>query len=152
MLLTGHIRLIDMDMSKVLSGPTFTMCGTPEYLSVEVVKGKGYGVGADWWALGVLCYEMISGETPFRGDNCYQTYKNIESKKVKYGKAVDKGSKMFIKDLLVEGEARRLGVLGGGSALKSHPYFKGVDWFAAERELLVPPLQTSAGIEEGMYV
>ena len=69
-------QLVDFGFAKRVpgSGRTYTLCGTPDYMSPELVMGRGYGRGADYWALGVLVYEMITGVTPFgvgrqRGDS-----------------------------------------------------------------------------------
>lgn len=65
----GHIKLTDFGLSKqglVGDRSTFTFCGTPEYLAPEVVKGKGHGKAVDWWSLGLMIYEMLSGINPFK--------------------------------------------------------------------------------------
>jgi cGMP-dependent protein kinase len=64
---TGYIKCVDFGFAKVVLGHTHTMCGTPEYMSPELVLGEGHGKGVDYWALGVLVHEMVVGATPFAG-------------------------------------------------------------------------------------
>ena len=63
-------RLIDFGFAKVLrtGAKTFTLCGTPQYLAPEIVTSAGHGLSVDWWAFGVLMYEMLHGHTPFDGE------------------------------------------------------------------------------------
>jgi serine/threonine protein kinase len=67
----GYPKLVDFGLSKNLenSMKTYTLCGTAEYLAPEILLGEGYNQGVDWWALGVLLYEMIVGITPFAQRN-----------------------------------------------------------------------------------
>ena len=64
----GHVKLADFGFAKKLANDrTFTLCGTPEYLAPEIIMGskEGYGRSADWWALGILVYELLTGHPPF---------------------------------------------------------------------------------------
>ena len=65
----GHVKLPDFGLSKVLlskrNARAYTICGTPQYIAPEIIKSKGYDKTVDWWSLGVLMFEMLSGRKPF---------------------------------------------------------------------------------------
>lgn len=65
----GHIKLTDYGMCKegIKRENDFasTFCGTPNYIAPEILRGDDYRFSVDWWALGVLLYEMLAGHSPF---------------------------------------------------------------------------------------
>jgi protein kinase A len=77
----GHLKVIDFGFAKKLHKNewTYTLCGTPDYLAPEVLKGTGHSFGVDYWSLGVLIYEMIFGCPPFTANNDAAICKNILS-------------------------------------------------------------------------
>ena len=80
----GHVKLTDFGLSKLLdtSGDvTHTMCGTPDYVAPEVLAKTGHTSAIDWWALGILLYEMYTKRTPFFKFNLPETLKHIISDK-----------------------------------------------------------------------
>jgi len=62
---SSSLQVIDFGFAKVCSTKTFTLCGTPEYMAPEIILGRGYDKGVDWWAFGVLLYECLAGYSPF---------------------------------------------------------------------------------------
>jgi len=72
----GHVKLVDFGFAKRLgSKETYTLCGTPEYLAPEVIQNKGHTTAVDWWALGILTYEFLTGYPPFWHQNPIEIYK-----------------------------------------------------------------------------
>nr|GEV70153.1 serine/threonine-protein kinase UCN-like [Tanacetum cinerariifolium] len=101
--------------------------GTEEYLSPEMVRGDGHEFGVDWWAVGILAYEMLYGSTPFRGKNRKDTYERIVAMQPKFnGKSTP--LKDFITKLLDKDPTRRLGYRRGACEIKEHPFFVGLRW------------------------
>nr|XP_043624875.1 serine/threonine-protein kinase WAG1-like [Erigeron canadensis] len=107
--------------------------GTHEYLAPELVNGSGHGNGVDWWAFGVLIYELLYGKTPFRGATKESTLRNIGKNGVVFEETnlVEPGmeeAKDLILKLLVKDQRTRLGCARGATDIKQHPFFDGIKW------------------------
>ena len=114
-----------------------TFVGTAEYVSPEVLGDKPAEFGADVWALGIMIYQMFFGKTPFKEKNNYLTFRKIEQLKIDFegGEKVTipDDAKDLISKILVKEPNKRLGGGEPGTEydiahLKSHPFFKGIDW------------------------
>lgn len=138
----GHIKITDFGFAKVMSEKTYTLCGTPEYLAPEIIKGQGHGIAVDWWALGILIYEMIAGFPPFYAENPYEIYDKILSGRIEFSKVFNVKVKDLIKKFLQAKPMKRYGAHSNGvDAVKSHKWFRGVDWNRVYRREIPPPWQ-----------
>ncbi|CAM0951972.1 unnamed protein product [Alopecurus aequalis] len=110
---------------------SFSFVGTEEYVAPEVVRGDGHEFSVDWWALGVLVYEMAFGRTPFRGRNRRETFRNVLLREPEFSTDVQRrwlDLTDLISRLLDKDPARRLGFSGGADEVRAHPFFAGVAW------------------------
>lgn len=136
----GHVALTDFGMSKQNSSQndrTSTFVGTYQMMAPEVYTGKPYSQAVDWWALGVMVYEMIDGRTPFNAKNNQMIRNRILSVDLKFSSRFSCVAVDFVSRLLTKNEVIRLGSGPNGfEELKAHPWFEGVDWdLVAKKEV-----------------
>ncbi|XP_055708422.1 protein kinase C [Phlebotomus papatasi] len=140
----GHCKLADFGMCKegILDGVlTSTFCGTPDYIAPEILQELEYGPSVDWWALGVLMYEMMAGQPPFEADNEDDLFESILHDDVLYPVWLSREAVSILKGFMTKNPARRLGCTGNENQIKSHAFFKDLDWDALEVRKVRPPFR-----------
>ncbi|KAJ1726119.1 hypothetical protein LPJ61_005408 [Coemansia biformis] len=144
---TGHLVLTDFGLSKTAlgdDGRTTTFCGTPAYMAPEVLESSAsYDLSVDWWSLGVLIYEMLIGEVPFKGKAPRQIAKNIARMKVHYPNYITPDAKDLVIRLLRKQPDKRIGHGPKGvESIKKHRFFRRIDWarLEADYESFTPPI------------
>ena len=137
----GYLKVVDFGLAKKLvGGKTWTLCGTPDYLAPEVILNEGHDWAVDYWALGVLIYEMTAGTPPFYAEDPMEVYEKILSGHVSMPAHFSRGLSELVKKLLKTYQSKRLGrTKGGASSVMKQKWFSGFDWNALlARELEVP--------------
>lgn len=132
--LDGHIKIADYGLCKenmAYGKTTNTFCGTPEFMAPEILLEQDYGRAVDWWAFGVLIYEMLLAQSPFKGDEEEEIFDSILEGQVAYPPKLAPESVSILQQLLERDPKKRLG--GGpddAEEIKRHPFFKSFDWTA----------------------
>jgi atypical protein kinase C iota type len=149
----GHIKLTDYGMCKegIRTGDTTsTFCGTPNYIAPEILRAEDYGFSVDWWALGVLLYEMLAGRSPFdivgATDNPDQNtedylFQVILEKTIRIPRSLSVKAASILKGFLNKNPADRLGCNRehGFMEIMTHPFFKTIEWELLEQKQIPPP-------------
>ena len=110
-------------------GVSAAFCGTPEYIAPELLMNQGYTKTVDWWTLGVLLYEMLTGLPPFYDENTNEMYRKILEEPLKFpgSDIVPPSARDLLSRLLDRDPQRRLGA-NGAAEIKSHHFFTNIDW------------------------
>jgi serum/glucocorticoid-regulated kinase 2 len=143
---TGHISLCDFGLCKLNMGDdetTNTFCGTPEYLAPELLLGHGYTRAVDWWTLGVLLYEMLTGLPPFYSEDVNEMYRKILQDPLRFGDEVSKEARSILVLLLDRDPSKRLGTGSKGAMeIKNHEFFANhIDWNRLAAKKVQPPFK-----------
>ncbi len=143
----GYLLLADFGLAKMITKNELanSFCGTAEYLAPEMLTGTGHDHTVDWWALGILLYEMLVGIPPFFHRNKHRMYFLIKESPVnfpdpvKHGIDISPNAKDLINKLLNKNKKKRLGAQGDINEILAHPFFAGIDLDKLLKRELVPP-------------
>ncbi|XP_025412180.1 cGMP-dependent protein kinase, isozyme 2 forms cD4/T1/T3A/T3B isoform X3 [Sipha flava] len=136
--ITGYVKLVDFGFAKKLQNgrKTWTFCGTPEYVAPEVILNRGHDISADYWSLGVLMFELLTGTPPFTGADPMKTYniilKGIDA--IEFPRNITRNARVLIKKLCRDNPAERL------TEVQKHKWFDGFNWEGLRTRTLTPPI------------
>ncbi|KAK4257129.1 hypothetical protein QN277_006759 [Acacia crassicarpa] len=137
----GHVMLTDFGLAKEIdeSGRSNSLCGTMEYMAPEILLAKGHNKEADWWSIGILLYEMLTGKAPFTHANRKKLQEKIIKEKVKLPPMLTAEAHSLLKGLLQKDPSKRLGNgPNGDNQIKSHKWFHSINWKKLEARELRP--------------
>ncbi|RAH87454.1 kinase-like protein [Aspergillus japonicus CBS 114.51] len=141
----GHLLLTDFGLSKIAVSDDDrcnSSLGTIEYMAPEVIQGKPYGKACDWWSLGALGYDLLTGSPPFKANNIAKLQEKILKQKLALPYFLGPDAKDLLTRLLRKEPAKRLGyhMPKDLQTIKNHRFFRKIDWKALERREVTPPI------------
>ncbi|KAJ9116411.1 hypothetical protein QFC22_004853 [Naganishia vaughanmartiniae] len=147
--LDGHIKVADYGLCKEsmwFGKTTNTFCGTPEFMAPEILLEQRYTRAVDWWAFGVLTYEMLLGQSPFKGDDEDEIFDAILEDEPLYPMSMPGDAVSLLTKLLLRDPIRRLGAgEDDAEAIKRHPFFRDVNFDDVHHKRIPPPYKPTIG-------
>ena len=145
----GHVCLTDFGLSKEMvttANAARTFCGTPEYLAPEILQGIGHGKAVDWWSLGTLVFEMLTGLPPFYSRNINHMYEKILKAELRCPSYLPADVTELIVNLLIRDPLRRLGSGPGDiQELRNSRFFQVLDFDKVYRKEITPIYKPNLG-------
>ncbi|OAY80570.1 Serine/threonine-protein kinase AGC1-7, partial [Ananas comosus] len=125
----GHRSSLEF-MAEPTNARSMSFVGTHEYLAPEIIKGEGHGSAVDWWTFGIFLYELLYGNTPFKGSGNRATLFNVIGQPLRFPDSppVSSAAQDLIRGLLVKDPGKRFAYQKGATEIKQHPFFEGVNW------------------------
>lgn len=154
----GYCKITDFGFAKKIGfgRKTWTFCGTPEYVPPEVILNRGHDLSADFWSLGILMFELLTGTPPFTASDPMKTYniilKGIDA--IDFPRRISRNAQNLIKKLCRDNPSERLGVGRGGIMETSkHIWFEGFNWSGMNNRTLTPPIipQVSSAVDASNF-
>lgn len=140
----GHVVLTDFGLCKESiynrDDVTHTFCGTIEYMAPEVLSREGHGKSVDWWSLGALMFDMLTGSPPFCSSNRKKTMEKILRAKIAFPPYLSLASRDLLQRLMRRDIGARLGSTNDAEEIKQHPFFMGVNWDDVLARRVTPPI------------
>jgi serum/glucocorticoid-regulated kinase 2 len=144
----GHVKLGDFGLAKTgISHPcegAFSMCGTPEYMAVEILSQQGHGFCVDYWGLGMLTYEMCTGLPPWYTTDRAKLFRRLKSAPLEIPPFFSGPCGDCISGLLERNPHRRLGVSGVRSVME-HEFYRSISWRALYSKRVESPIKPCEG-------
>ncbi|CAF90656.1 unnamed protein product [Tetraodon nigroviridis] len=145
----GHVKLTDFGLCKesIHDGTvTHTFCGTIEYMAPEILMRSGHNRAVDWWSLGALMYDMLTGAPPFTGENRKKTIDKILKCKLNLPPYLTQEARDLLKRLLKRNASSRLGAgAGDATEVQAHPFFRHINWEDLLGRKVEPPFKPFLG-------
>jgi serine/threonine protein kinase len=138
----GHLKVTDMGLAKFVIGKTYTTCGTPDYFAPELIASTGHTNAVDWWTLGILTFELMSGQPPFESAYPMQIYSKVMKgiNKVPFPVKCQGPVGDLIKAFLKKEPSERIAMRPGGVRnIKEHRWYQDFDWASMESGTLEGP-------------
>lgn len=137
----GYIKIADFGLSRMnlKLNEAKSICGTPEYLAPEIIEKVGYGKAVDWWTLGSIIYEMLTGVPPFYTNNRKELFEKIKHSQPRFPSNLNPLTRNILEGLLQKDPAKRLGATNDADEVKTHPWFQGIAWDDLKRKKYQAP-------------
>ncbi|ODN03413.1 Ribosomal protein S6 kinase beta-1 [Orchesella cincta] len=148
----GHVKLTDFGLCKEQigeGGVTHTFCGTIEYMAPEILMRVGHGKAVDWWSLGALTYDMLTGSPPFTAENRKKTIEKILKGKLNLPPYLTPDARDLIRKLLKRQANQRLGYgVQDAVPIRNHAFFKTCNWEDVGARRVEPPFKPALASED----
>ena len=139
----GHIKLADFGLAKenvTSDAPNKTFCGSPQYLSPEMLSKEGTTKASDIYGIGVILYQLITGNPPFYTNDQNLMFQNISKNKLKFQDYFSDEIKDLLKKMMDKDPKKRIGINNDKSDLKNHEFFKDINWEEIAQKKITPPV------------
>ena len=140
----GHIKLADFGLAKEnvsTNVPNKTFCGSPQYLSPEMLSKEGTTKASDIYGVGAILFELISGAPPFFNQDENLMYKNISENRLMFPEFFSEELKDLLRKMLDKDPKKRIGIENDKSDIKNHEFFKDINWDDIMKKKITPPVE-----------